>query len=66
MSASRRVAPLVRLPVDFCCWAFYPAAPQRGFSYKAGTRVRHFADKSRSDNLLSGALPYGFARLFLD
>lgn len=24
------------------------------------------ADKTRSDNLLSGALPYGFARLFLD
>ena len=25
-----------------------------------------YADDMRSDNLLSGALPHGFARLFLD
>lgn len=48
MSASRRGAPLAPLPVDYYYSAFYPAAPQRGCSSRAETRVHHFANKSRS------------------
>lgn len=40
--------------------------PHRADAGYVGAHYPAGADKTRSDNLLSGALPYGFARLFLD